>query len=74
MNPPGGGGYGNPFERDPELVLSDVINGYVSVEAAREAYGVAARFVGDAESLVRLPEHYELDVAETEALRRGVDN
>jgi N-methylhydantoinase B len=37
----GGGGYGNPFERDPDRVRSDVIAGYVSVEAAREDYGVA---------------------------------
>jgi N-methylhydantoinase B len=37
----GGGGYGDPFERDPEAVAADVRNGYVSVEAARERYGVA---------------------------------
>jgi len=37
---PGGGGYGNPLERDPEVVESDVINGYVSLEKAREDYGV----------------------------------
>jgi len=40
MNP-GGGGYGNPFERPPEKVLEDVRNGLVSVEGAREDYGVA---------------------------------
>ena len=37
---PGGGGWGNPLERDPEMVASDVHNGLVSVEAAREEYGV----------------------------------
>jgi len=37
---PGGGGYGNPLERDPELVESDVINGYVSLEKAREDYRI----------------------------------
>jgi len=37
---PGGGGYGDPTERDPERVLSDVLNEKVSVEAAREEYGV----------------------------------
>jgi len=37
----GGGGYGSPLERDPEMVLSDVINGYVSLRSARENYGVA---------------------------------
>ena len=36
----GGGGYGNPFERDVELVESDVADGYVSVEKAKEDYGV----------------------------------
>lgn len=36
----GGGGYGDPFERDPELVHSDVMNEYVSIESAREDYGV----------------------------------
>jgi N-methylhydantoinase B len=36
----GGGGYGDPFERDPQLVLADVIEDKVSVEAARRDYGV----------------------------------
>lgn len=36
----GGGGYGNPFERDPERVLADVREGKVSVERARKEYGV----------------------------------
>jgi len=36
----GGGGYGNPFEREPSQVLDDVINGKVSVERARTEYGV----------------------------------
>ncbi len=37
---PGGGGYGGPLERDPEQVLEDVREGFVSVTAARSAYGV----------------------------------
>jgi N-methylhydantoinase B/oxoprolinase/acetone carboxylase alpha subunit len=37
---PGGGGYGDPRERDPELVRRDVMYGYVSPEKAKEAYGV----------------------------------
>jgi N-methylhydantoinase B/oxoprolinase/acetone carboxylase alpha subunit len=37
----GGGGYGDPLERDPELVLSDLIDDYISVESARDFYGVA---------------------------------
>ena len=36
----GGGGYGNPVEREPEMVASDVTEGYVSFEKARENYGV----------------------------------
>jgi N-methylhydantoinase B len=37
---PGGGGYGDPFDRPPEAVLKDVINEKVSVKKAREEYGV----------------------------------
>jgi N-methylhydantoinase B len=37
----GGGGYGHPFDREPERVAHDVRNGFVSVEAASAAYGVA---------------------------------
>lgn len=36
----GGGGLGDPLERDPQAVLDDVIDGYVSVERARIDYGV----------------------------------
>jgi N-methylhydantoinase B len=36
----GGGGYGNPRERDPQRVVDDVLDGYVSAEAARTVYGV----------------------------------
>jgi N-methylhydantoinase B len=36
----GGGGYGDPRERDPRKVVEDVQNGYVSPEAARTIYGV----------------------------------
>jgi N-methylhydantoinase B len=36
----GGGGYGEPYERAPEAVREDVLDGYVSREAARETYGV----------------------------------
>jgi N-methylhydantoinase B len=37
---PGAGGYGDPTERDPSLVLRDVRDGKVSLEAARRDYGV----------------------------------
>lgn len=36
----GGGGWGDPLARDPESVLADVIDGYVSVEGAAHDYGV----------------------------------
>lgn len=36
----GGGGYGDPFERPAEKVLDDVRNGLVSVQSAKEDYGV----------------------------------
>ena len=36
----GGGGHGNPLERDPAAVLADVLEEKLSVEHAREAYGV----------------------------------
>jgi N-methylhydantoinase B/oxoprolinase/acetone carboxylase alpha subunit len=36
----GGGGYGDPLERDPKAVLEDVIDGYVTRERAEEDYGV----------------------------------
>jgi len=38
---PGGGGYGDPFRRDPELVRRDVARGYFTVEDAERDYGVA---------------------------------
>jgi len=36
----GGGGWGDPRKRDPEKVLDDVRNGYVSVAGAKRDYGV----------------------------------
>jgi N-methylhydantoinase B len=41
IDAPGGGGYGNPLQREPELVADDVAEGYVSIESARKDYGVA---------------------------------
>jgi N-methylhydantoinase B len=40
MQSGGGGGFGRPLERAPDLVAHDVREGYVSVEAARAQYGV----------------------------------
>lgn len=36
----GGGGHGDPREREPERVASDVLDGYVTVEQAEEVFGV----------------------------------
>jgi N-methylhydantoinase B len=55
----GGGGYGDPLERDPRAVREDVADGYVSLERARKDYGVVIREV-DAERAV-----YEVDDEET---------
>jgi N-methylhydantoinase B len=38
---PGGGGYGDPYVRDAERIADDVRNGLVTVESARDDYGVA---------------------------------
>ena len=66
---PGGGGYGDAFDRDPERVLADVVGGYVSEDAARDDYGVAVRYRGRTEALVRPPEQFEIDSGETTRLR-----
>jgi len=59
----GGGGYGSPFERPIEVVAEDVRQGYVSVRAAAELYGVVVD-----------PETFVVDQAATGALRaaRGI--
>ena len=36
----GGGGYGDPRERPVELVVADVLDGVLGLEAARDDYGV----------------------------------
>jgi N-methylhydantoinase B len=55
----GGGGYGNPLERDPEMLETDVREGYVSLEKAREYYGVAID-----------PKTFKVDMEATKKLRR----
>jgi N-methylhydantoinase B len=46
LETPAGAGFGDPFERDPERVLADVLAGKVSAEKARDLYGVAIRGEG----------------------------
>jgi N-methylhydantoinase B len=69
LNLPGGGGYGDPFQRPVEMVLDDVVSGYISLEAAEREYGVVVSYLGGQEQLVRLPRHYAIDFEATAALR-----
>ena len=57
----GGGGYGNPLERDTEAVRQDVMDGYISFEHARLDYGVVID-----------PETFEIDMKATQKLRGGL--
>lgn len=59
---PGGGGYGNPLERDPELVRIRVRDGWVSAKRALEVYGVVLKNTED-------PEKIEVDNEATIRLR-----
>ena len=43
----GGGGFGDPRERDPERVAEDTVNGFISEETARRAYGVVLDAAGN---------------------------
>ena len=70
INLPGGGGYGHPFERDPERVRWDVVEGYITVEKAEREYGVAIRYNGNRDDLVKLPEGWEIDRKKTAELRQ----
>ena len=63
----GGGGWGDPYERDPELVVRDVLWGKVSPEAARSDYGVAITGSVDTDDL-------GYDEAATTELRKAVES
>ena len=69
VNLPGGGGYGDPFQRDVQRVLGDVIEGYITPEEAEKNYGVAVRYTGKPEELVKLPDHWLIDPVRTTELR-----
>ena len=58
----GGGGFGNPLLRDPQAVKEDVLDEYVSVQAAREHYGVVLS--GSVENC-----DIEIDLVQTKQLR-----
>jgi N-methylhydantoinase B len=66
---PGGGGFGHPHDRPVETVLGDVVEGYVSIDAARERFGVVVEYTGDGDALVRPPATYRVDEEATERLR-----
>ncbi|MDP6787919.1 MAG: hydantoinase B/oxoprolinase family protein [Rhodospirillales bacterium] len=59
----GGGGFGDPLERDPEQVLGDVIEEKVTPDHARREYGVVIDASGAAPAI---------DAAATEALRAAM--
>lgn len=54
----GGGGYGDPKQRDPAMVSDDYINGLISLEDSRDTYGVSLDQASG-----------EVDVSGTDALR-----
>ena len=56
LDTPGGGGFGNPFERDAERVLADVREGYITQAAAEREYGVV---------VVETERGFAIDFAET---------
>jgi N-methylhydantoinase B len=60
----GGAGYGDPLERDPELVVADVLDGKVTRAVARAVYGVVLTAGGDTADEVTTKEARE-------ALRRS---
>ncbi len=57
----GGGGFGDPLDREPEAVLADYIAGTVSKQTAHDVYGVALNDASDA-----------VDAAATEARRKAL--
>lgn len=58
-----GGGYGEPLLRDPKRTLKDVLEGYETLERARDVYGVS--FTSDL-----VDDSLDVDVAATEARRK----
>ena len=63
----GGGGWQDPRSRPAERMLEDVIDGFVSTEAARDHYGVAVNVIDEGAA------RYEIDQSESEKLRAAND-
>ncbi|MEM3481216.1 MAG: hydantoinase B/oxoprolinase family protein [Candidatus Korarchaeum sp.] len=57
----GGGGWGSPLDRDPKLVQWDVKNDYITIETARNVYGVVID-----------PKTLEIDMEATKKLREEI--
>ena len=62
----GGGGYGDPLERDPDAVCEDVIDDYVTIDRALKDYGVVVKEI-DAEL-----SQFEVDAEATERERARI--
>jgi N-methylhydantoinase B len=58
VSTPGGGGYGDPFKREPQRVAQDVVRGYYTSAQAETLFGV------------RLGADGSVDSKRTEALRK----
>lgn len=56
----GGGGFGNPHLRDPQKVAQEIKNGIISIEQAKESYGVIVD-----------PENFIVDIEATRRLRQA---
>ena len=66
----GGGGLGDPLDRDPAAVLEDVIDGYVTVDRARKDYGVIVEAVDpDVNEYVLHEEATEQERAQARSVR-----
>jgi N-methylhydantoinase B len=66
----GGGGYGDPLDRDPALVLEDVLEGWVSPTCAERVYGVVLREDLDSKELAVAEESTQARRAELRAQPR----
>ena len=68
----GGGGFGDPLERDPDHVLQDVIDGLVSEGAALADYGVAIAGA-DGDRKINLQATQQTLAAESRGAKIGVN-
>jgi N-methylhydantoinase B len=62
---PSGGGYGDPLDRDPQMVLDDVLDDFIDPAHARDVYGVVLKPTDDGYD-------WGLDLSATEARRASM--